>query len=97
VQPSVGRIVHYRLNAFEADQVNTRRNDAQAHATGHVLHTGNRASEGDVCAAVVVRVFGDSSGSPANLQVLLDGNDALWATSRCEGEGPGTWSWPPRI
>jgi hypothetical protein len=63
--------------------------------TGHVEHVGNAAREGDVCAAVVVRVF-HPSVSTANLQVQLDGSDHYWATSRMEGDGPGYWQWPPR-
>ena len=62
--------------------------------SGHVGHFGNPASEGDVCAAVVVAVFGN--GEHVNLKVLLDGNDDHWATSRPEGTSPGTWAWPPR-
>lgn len=105
--PTVGRIVHYKLSDYDAAAINQRRGDAAAfrHSvtepveagetgrTGHVEHTGNQAGEGDVCAAVIVRVF---SPATANLQVLLDGNDHYWATSRMEGDGPGQWSWPPR-
>ncbi|GAA4560510.1 hypothetical protein [Planotetraspora kaengkrachanensis] len=41
-------------------------------------------------------MFPDANGV-CNLQVLLDGNDAYWATSRTEGDEPGRWSWPPRV
>jgi hypothetical protein len=107
-QPTVGRIVHYQLSKWDADAINGRRADAGAFTrklgatavesgehgrTGHVMHAGNAVSEGDTCAAVVVRVFGESG---ANLQVLLDGSDTYWATSRAEGDTPGTWAWPPR-
>jgi hypothetical protein len=30
-----------------------------------------------------------------NLQVVLDGNDHYWATSRIQGDEPGQWRWPP--
>lgn len=110
MQPTVGRVVHYTLTAQDAESINGRRNDAGAFArslaggiepgergrTGHVLHAGNEATEGDVCAATVVRTF-DGAGQEANLQVCLDGNDAYWATSRSEGDGPGFWAWPPRV
>ena len=46
---------------------------------------------------VITRVWGDQEGSAVNGQVLLDGNDTFWATSRNEGEGPGFWSVPPRV
>jgi hypothetical protein len=110
-QPTVGRIVHYQLHDSDADQVNRRRADASAfrHSvrqlatqpqsgergrTGHVEHFGNEVSEGSVYPAVVVAVFGN--GEHVNLKVLLDGNDDYWATSRPEGDTPGTWAWPPR-
>lgn len=103
MQPTIGRIVHYTLNAADADAINRRRGDAVASRsaearTGAVLHHGNSASEGDVYPAMVVRVFG--SGTTANLQVFLDGNDSYWATSRREaeeGESGGFWVWPPRV
>lgn len=60
--------------------------------TGHVAHTGNGAAEGDVYPAVIVRDWNEHSGT-VNLQVLLDGNDTYWATSRLPGDGPGTWCW----
>lgn len=110
--PSVGRIVHYRISAGDALEINRRREDAYAFRrnianpaepiepgrtgrTGHVEHTGNHVSEGDVYPAVIVRLF--SPSSTVNLQVLLDGNDHFWATSRTEGENPGNWSWPPLV
>jgi hypothetical protein len=108
VQPTIGRIVHYTLTAADADAINTRRTDFEAHkqtlggkpqpghrgATGHVAHIGNHAAAGDVYAAMIVRTFG---GPAANLQVHLDGTDTHWATSRTEGDGEGHWVWPPRI
>lgn len=108
-KPSVGRIVHYQISQYDAAEINSRRSDAQAfrrsldHAnpiqagergrTGHVEHTGNQVSEGDIYPALVVRTFG---GTTVNLHVLLDGNDTYWATSRVEGDNPGQWSWPVR-
>jgi len=109
MQPTIGRIVHYTLNDADATAINVRRADFQAFqrshahpheagqpgATGHVAHVGNHAEAGQTYPAVVVRVF-DPSVTTSNLQVLLDGNDTYWATSRLEGEGPGTWAWPAR-
>jgi hypothetical protein len=59
--------------------------------SGHVGHTGNTASEGDVFPADVVRIFDRKRAGCVNLQVHLDGNDTLWATSRYRGDGPGEW------
>jgi hypothetical protein len=98
--PTVGRIVHYTLSASDAGAINTRRHcvprqDEPRMNTGLVDRTGNPAAEGDVCAAVIVRAF--VPATTVNLQVLLDGDDSYWATSRAEGPGPGFWSWPPRV
>jgi hypothetical protein len=106
-EPTVGRIVHYKLGAYDAKAINSRRDDAVAFRrkvagpiepgeqgrTGHIEHTGNQVTEGDVYPAVIVRTFG---GTTVNLHVLLDGNDTFWATSRMEGDEAGRWSWPPR-
>lgn len=108
MQPTIGRIVHYTLTAADADAINKRRADFNAFrqtltgapdpghrgATGHVAHVGNHAAAGDVYPAMVVRTF---DGHAANLQVMLDGTDTYWATSRTEGNGKGFWAWPPRI
>jgi hypothetical protein len=105
---SIGRIVHYTLSEQDAQAINQRRADfyafqrslkqqpepGQSGRSGHVGHIGNQASEGEVYPAVVVRTWEEHL---ANLQVLLDGNDTYWATSRREGEGPNTWAWPQRV
>ncbi|MGI5290898.1 hypothetical protein ACQEVF_47350 [Nonomuraea polychroma] len=104
--PTIGRIVHYQLSDADADAINRRRDDYEAFqrgrnpalpgqlgASGHIAHIGNRVMTGDTFPAMIVRTFGSSY---ANLQVQLDGNDTYWATSRAEGDQPGTWTWPPR-
>lgn len=101
MKPSIGRIIHYALSQQDAEAINRRRKDfhdsrGAAERSGFVGHVGNHADEGDVCPAVVVRVW-DESTITLNLQVLLDGNDTYWATSRAEGTGPGTWAWPERV
>lgn len=98
-QPSVGRIVHYTLSTTDADEINRRRKDFRVArsaevGSGFIGHVGNVATAGDVCPAVVVRTFGPDV---ANLQVLLDGNDSYWATSRSEGSDQGYWAWPARV
>ena len=84
-QPTIGRIVHYQLSEFDAEEISARRA-----VTGDA---GNHVQSGQVYPALVVRTFG---GPNANLQVLLDGTDTYWATSRTSGDRPGTWAWPPR-
>lgn len=100
-KPSVGRIVLYTLTDFDAQTINKRRSDFVEHRkaeaytdTGYVAHHGNAAREGDAYPAVVIRVWPDDL---INAQVLLDGTDAYWITSRSQGEGAGNWNWPPRV
>jgi hypothetical protein len=64
-------------------------------ATGHIGHIGNETREGEVCPAMIVRVF-TSNTIYANIQVFLDGNDTYWVGSRTEGDGPGHWAFPVR-
>ena len=86
--PSPGRIVHYSLDTADVTAVEAdRRNSGRS---------GNPVAEGDVLPAVIVRIFSSSPDPACNLQVLLDGTGTLWVTSRHEGDGPGTWAWPPR-
>jgi hypothetical protein len=91
MQPTIGRIVHYRLSAQDADEIATRR-ALVVTQDGH--ERGNSVYEGLACSAVVVAV---STPEIVNLQVLLDGDGSHWATSRHEGDEPGTWSWPARV
>ncbi|GHA01607.1 hypothetical protein ACFOOM_12040 [Streptomyces echinoruber] len=99
-QPTIGRIVHYRLTEHDASDINRRREDWQRmggehNQAGIVGHVGNHVSEGDLFPAVIVRVWNESTVT-CNLQVLLDGIDTYWATSRAEGTESGTWAWPER-
>lgn len=99
----VGTHVLYTLSSGDATEINRRRKDGEAFRrlpvsdtpggdgrTGHQLHVGNHAAEGDQYPAVIVRVF-NAEGTTANLQVTLDGNDTYWATSRQAGDGPGRY------
>lgn len=83
--PTLGRIVLYTLTDADADVITQSR-------AGALI--GNPARAGEQYPAMVVRTFG---GDAVNLQVHLDGGDLYWATSRQEGDQPGTWCWPPRI
>lgn len=101
MQVTIGRWVHYTLTEYDAERIEQRRRDAlEAGAagarTGHQTHVGNLAEAGQTFPAVVVRVFDLTSGT-ANLRVMLDGTDELWATSVKEGDQPGTWAWPARV
>jgi len=103
--PSMGRIVHYRLSADDATQINRRRTTGKSIAErikgtawpiGAQAHIGNEVNEGDTYPMLIVRVCGPSAESAVNGQVFLDGNDVFWATSRNVGDQPGTFSWPIR-
>ncbi|WP_086846805.1 hypothetical protein [Amycolatopsis kentuckyensis] len=102
-KPSIGRIVHYALSDSDVAEVNRRRNDAyksmaqhRDNADGSQVHVGNAVNPGEVYPMVITRVWGDQPGAAVNGQVLLDGNDSLWVTSRCGGDAPGQYAWPAR-
>jgi hypothetical protein len=99
--PTPGQIVAYTLTALDADQINKRRKDAVDSGicqqnTGAVVHFGNGVSEGDEYPMVIVRCWGETAAAAVNGQVLLDGVDVLWVTSRSQGDGPGQWHEYPR-
>lgn len=110
--PTIGRIVHYRLNEQEAAEINRRRttrhsiaerlkqeaaNNVYAWPAGAQAHIGNEAKEGQTFPMLIVAVWGSQPSSCVNGQVFLDGNDVLWALSVSAGEGPHTWSWPGKV
>lgn len=86
--PTVGRIVHYTLS--EGDEALLK--ERYADAIGRTLNTPR-----DGKAQVELAQLSYPGQTWANLQVFLDGAVTYWATSRSEGENPGTWAWPPRV
>ncbi|MFJ5638640.1 hypothetical protein [Streptomyces sp. NPDC093223] len=94
--PQLGDVVLYALTEADASAINRRRKDfaesgsSDGH-TGFVGHVGNWVQEGAVYPAVIVQVHAESTVT-CNLQVLLDGNDSFWATSRPEGTEAGQWT-----
>jgi hypothetical protein len=84
--PTIGRIVLYKLTEDDARRIRQQRS--------HDSITGNSPQPGHAYPAIVVASYGDEA---LNLQVLLDGPDSHWATSRHEGDEAGTWAWPPRV
>lgn len=104
--PSPGRTVEYTLSESDAAQVNRRRTDARnnlhdhiARADGSQVHVGNAVSVGDRYPLVITRVWGDppTEDTCVNGQVMLDGNDTLWVTSRQQGDGECRWREYPRV
>lgn len=85
--PSLGRIVHYKMSDWDVDAL--RASDPSTHR--------NAVVAGQVCPAMIVRVWGETETSAVNLQVYLDGDCSYWATSRVQGDEPGQWSAPPRV
>lgn len=97
--PTIGRIVHYILDADDCAVINRRRADALANSEAHriakngaQIHVGNSVAPGDTFPAMVTRVL--TKNSALNLKVHLDGNDDYWATARQEGTTGATWHWP---
>ena len=70
--------------------------EVAAWPTGAQAHIGNSVAEGDTFPLLITKVWGSDPTSAVNGQVLLDGNDVFWATSRTVGDQPGTFSWPVR-
>lgn len=100
--PSLGRTVHYVLTEQNAKEVNDRRLKSQhrlikTHPLALQPYKGNQAIAGQTCAMTIVRIWGTDPHAAVNGQVLLDGDDSLWVTSVTVGEGPGHFSWPPRV
>lgn len=108
-RPSIGRIVLYTLTESDAEAINRRRTNGEIISSriregewpeGTQAHIGNLVTPGEQYPAVVVRVFdftGKDANPPVNLQVLLDGCDSYWATSRTCGEGPLYYQRPSRV
>jgi len=99
--PTIGRIVHYRLTEEEALATDKRREDArqqreqmQRTRPGFQAHIGNQLTGGEIVPMMITYI---PPANGVNGQVLLDGSDSLWVTSVKEGDGPGEWSWPPRV
>lgn len=89
--PTIGRIVHYTLNASDVASIGQHRTLAEG------AKVGNEPREGDVVPMLIVRPWGATEASAVNGQAFLDGNDTLWVMSRAQGDGPGYWSEPPRV
>lgn len=118
ITPSLGRIVLYRLDEYDAAAIRHRRGQRVEasdltveglRSIVTVFAAGNNPAAGDVYPMVITRVWGPTPESAANGQVLLDGDDTLWVTSRSQwvtdpGEErtvealpEGRWMAPPRV
>jgi hypothetical protein len=88
--PTVGRTVLYVLSPVDVAWIN----DLRARSEGRLQ--GNRVELGQVYPMIIVRVWGDGPSAAVNGQVLLDGTDTSWVTSRHadEAKTPGTYHWP---
>lgn len=83
--PSIGRIVVYVLT------------EEDARAIGALSGRKNHPSAGEEYPALIVRTWGVEPTSAVQLQVFYDGDGSYWATSRVQGDQPGTWHQPPRV
>lgn len=97
-----GRIVYYVVSEQVAVEIMRRRTTGGSIAerlkvlawpAGAQAHLGNEVKAGDICPAMVLRVWGSLGCS--NLKVMLDGSDEHWATSVGyeEDKRPGSWHW----
>lgn len=88
MQPSIGRILHYKLSEQDVARIPKDGAHYNPHDVGQVLPLL-------VCLPWPNECGADRTG--VNGQVFLDGSSALWVTSVCEGTGNGQWSWPPKV
>ena len=105
-----GRIVYFVFDEQSAAEVNRRRTTSASIAerngkppyplwpAGAQAHIGNEVSAGDICPAMVLKVWGQESGC-SNLKVMLDGSDDFWATSvNFDADKKlRSWHWPQRV
>jgi hypothetical protein len=90
----LGNVVLFRLSERDAADVNRRR--LKKRSTPHDWHEGAQRHVGDTVAAgdvfpmIITRCWG-ADDTIVNGQVLLDGSDTLWVTSRARGELNGAW------
>jgi hypothetical protein len=103
-----GRIVYFVLNEQQVAEITRRRTTGKSIAdrmaivsmgitgwpAGAQAHIGNEVRGGDICPAMVLKVWSTDSGC-SNLKVMLDGSDEYWATSVNfdATKAPGTWHW----
>jgi hypothetical protein len=105
MEPTIGRIVYYRLSENDVAEIRRRRTTGTSIAErmaektwpeGAQAHIGNPVFVGQVAPAIITAVwpheYGDKSG--INGQAFLDGCDVLWILSVKEGPENGEWQWP---
>ncbi len=93
----LGDTVLYQLSDEDVESINRRYGHASHNQdlmriskTGYQAHFGNRVVKGRVIVLIVTRVW---TSTCVNGQAILDGNDSLWVTNVCKGEGPGQWGY----
>lgn len=93
--PTIGRVVHYRLSAEDAENIGIQRMMANE-------RDANLARTGDVYPDEITRVLAGPDGAAVNLKVSLDGPDFFWVTEVTpeqfvETTGLGHWRVPARV
>lgn len=84
MQPTIGRVVHYKMTESDVLQHKDELNGVQP---------------GEVVPAMISRVFDSSvdGNGCCNLRLLPDGRCTPMRTSVVRGDEPGQWNWPPRV
>lgn len=100
MNPTIGRIVNYKLSKDDVEKITRRRTNGQTIAArikegkwplGAQAHIGNPVEEGQICPMIITAVWGETC---VNGQVILDGNDTYWVTSAQKGDDESNWNWP---
>jgi len=107
MEPTLGRIVIYKVSARDALYINSLRTTNLDVATrmesnmpdnvqwpkGSQAHLGFNVSEGDEFPMIIVGL----ASSVVDGQVFLNGTDTLWVVNAHEGYQTGQWHWPTRV
>lgn len=83
--PSVGRIVHFCLDA------GPRRGE---HRPAIIVHVWAEPGQAHPYSACQLQVFTDGDGTPVMNDCLPQ---VVWRTSIQQGKGPGYWHWPEPV
>lgn len=101
--PTVGRIVNFKLNQQNVDEITRRRTTSQSISEritegkwplGAQAHIGNPVRAGQIVPMIITAVWSESC---VNGKVILDGSDSYWVTSVLQGDQEFNWNWPERV
>ena len=94
MEPTLGQIVHYRLNQTAVDAYNSAR---EKHPNHHGLQNDHTIDH--VVPILVTSVNqgrGENDQPTINGHVFYNANAYMWFDNIKQGDQPGEWRWPPQ-